>query len=187
MAKRGSWARSNRSFVTAATPTVKDRVVQMAVKLVIEPLFEADFVPCSFGFRPEKTPRMALSIIAEKTQAGYTHVVDVDLKSYFDTISHELLLELVGRRVGDVKVLRLIRAWLKAGVMEEGKVTHPDRGSPQGGVISPLLSNIMLHEVDRQWCRGDGTMSHWVVLVRYADDSAPRAQRAEEGPMCVTT
>jgi retron-type reverse transcriptase len=79
---------------------------------------------------------MALSIIAEKTQAGYSHVVDVDLKSYFDTISHELLLELVGRRVGDVGVLRLIRAWLKAGVMEEGKVTHPDRGSPQGGVVT---------------------------------------------------
>jgi RNA-directed DNA polymerase len=151
-------------------PTVKDRTIQMAVKLVIEPLFEADFVPCSFGFRPEKTPRMALSIIAEKTQAGYTHVVDVDLKSYFDTISHELLLELVERRVGDVRVVRLIRAWLKAGVLEEGRVTHPDRGSPQGGVVSPLLSNVMLHEVDRQWCRGDGTMSHAVVLVRYADD-----------------
>ena len=151
-------------------PTVKDRVVQMAVKLVIEPLFEADFVPCSFGFRPEKTPRMALSIIAERTQAGYTHVVDVDLKSYFDTIDHELLLQLVSRRVGDVRVLRLIRAWLKAGVMEEGKVTHPDRGSPQGGVISPLLSNIVLHEVDRQWCRDDGTMIHSIVLVRYADD-----------------
>ena len=111
---------------------------------------------------------MALSIIAEKTQAGYSHVVDVDLKSYFDTISHELLLELVGRRVGDVRVIRLIRAWLKAGVLEEGRVTHPDRGSPQGGVVSPLLSNVMLHEVDRQWCRGDGTMSHSVVLVRYA-------------------
>jgi len=151
-------------------PTVKDRTVQMAVKLVIEPLFEADFVPCSFGFRPEKTPRMALSIIAEKTQAGYSHVVDVDLKSYFDTIDHELLMELVGRRVGDVRVLRLIRAWLKAGVLEDGKVSHPDRGSPQGGVVSPLLSNIVLHEVDRQWCRGDGTMSNSVVLVRYADD-----------------
>jgi len=161
-------------------PTVKDRVIQMAVKLVIEPLFEADFVPCSFGFRPEKTPRMALSIIAEKTQAGYTHVVDVDLKSYFDTISHELLLELVERRVGDVQVVRLIRAWLKAGVMEEGKVTHPDRGSPQGGVISPLLSNIMLHEVDRQWCRGDGTMSHSVVLVRYADDMVLLARTESE-------
>jgi RNA-directed DNA polymerase len=161
-------------------PTVKDRVIQMAVKLVIEPLFEADFAPCSFGFRPKKTPRMALSIIAEKTQAGYAHVVDVDLKSYFDTIDHELLMQLVGRRVGDVRVLRLIRAWLKAGVMEEGKVTHPVRGSPQGGVISPLLSNIVLHEVDRQWCRGDGAMIHGVVLVRYADDMVRLARTESE-------
>ncbi len=161
-------------------PTVKDRTIQMAVKLVIEPLFEADFVPCSFGFRPEKTPRMALSIIAEKTQAGYSHVVDVDLKSYFDTISHELLLELVERRVGDVRVVRLIRAWLKAGVLEEGRVTRPDRGAPQGGVVSPLLSNVMLHEVDRQWCRGDGTMSHSVVLVRYADDMVLLARTESE-------
>jgi RNA-directed DNA polymerase len=79
-------------------------------------------------------------------------------------------MQLVGRRVRDVRVLRLIRAWLNAGVMEEGKVTHPDRGSPQGGVISPLLSNIVLHEVDRQWCRSDGTMINSGVLVRYADD-----------------
>src|SRR5207248_11618347 len=77
-------------------------------------------------------------------------------------------------------VMRLIRAWLKAGVMEEGKVTHPDRGSPQGGVVSPLLSNIMLHEVDRQWCRGDGTMSHSVVLVRYADDMVLLARTESE-------
>ena len=105
-------------------PTVKDRVVQMAVKLVIEPLFEADFMPCSFGFRPKRTPRMALSTIVQSVNDGYSFVVDVDLKSYFDTISHELLLELVERRVGDVQVLRLIRAWLKAGVMEEGKVTR---------------------------------------------------------------
>ena len=113
---------------------------------------------------------MALSTIVQSVNDGYSFVVDVDLKSYFDTISHELLLGLVERRVGDVQVLRLIRAWLKAGVLEEGKVTRPDRGSPQGGVVSPLLSNIMLHEVDRQWCRGDGTMSHSVVLIRYADD-----------------
>src|SRR6516225_3219612 len=151
-------------------PTVKDRVVQMAVKLVIEPLFEAGFMPCSFGFRPKKTPRMALGAIVQSVSEGYAFVVDVDLKSYFDTISHELLLELVERRVGDVQVLRLIRAWLKAGVMEEGKVTHPDRGSPQGGVISPTLSNIFLHEVDRQWCRSDGVALGDVRLVRYADD-----------------
>jgi len=113
-------------------PTVKDRVVQMAVKLVIEPLFEADFQPCSFGFRPQKTTRQALDAIVRSLNADYSYVVDVDLKSYFDTIDHDLLMQMVERRVGDVRVLRLIRAWLKAGVMEEGKVTNPDRGSPQG-------------------------------------------------------
>ena len=161
-------------------PTVKDRVVQMAVKLVIEPLFEADFMPCSFGFRPKKTPRMALSAIVQSVNEGYSFVVDVDLKSYFDTISHELLLELVERRVGDVQVMRLIRAWLKAGVMEEGKVTHPDRGSPQGGVISPTLSNIFLHEVDRQWCRSDGVALADVRLVRYADDMVLLARTEQQ-------
>lgn len=161
-------------------PTVKDRVVQMAVKLVIEPLFEADFMPCSFGFRPKKTPRMALSAIVQSVNEGYSFVVDVDLKSYFDTISHELLMRLVERRVGDVQVLRLIRAWLKAGVMEEGKVTHPDRGSPQGGVISPTLSNIFLHEVDRQWCRSDGVATGKVRLVRYADDMVLMARTERE-------
>ncbi len=157
-----------------------DRVVQMAVKLVIEPLFEADFMPCSFGFRPKKTPRMALGAIVQSVNGGYSFVVDVDLKSYFDTISHELLLELVERRVGDIQVLRLIRAWLKAGVMEEGKVTHPDRGSPQGGVISPTLSNIFLHEVDRQWCRSDGVALGNVRLVRYADDMVLLARTEQQ-------
>lgn len=151
-------------------PTVKDRVVQMAVKIVIEPLFEADFMPCSFGFRPKRTARMALSAIVQSVNEEFLHVVDVDLKSYFDTIDHQLLMRLVERRVGDVRVLRLIRAWLKAGVLEEGKVTHPDRGSPQGGVISPLLSNIFLHEVDRRWCRSDGVATGDVRMVRYADD-----------------
>ena len=93
---------------------------------------------------------MALGAIVASVNEGYLQVVDVDLKSYFDTIDHELLMRLVERRVGDIQILRLIRAWLKAGVMEEGKVTHPDRGSPQGGVISPLLSNIFLHESGRQ-------------------------------------
>src|SRR6204780_798675 len=161
-------------------PTVRDRVTQMAVKLVIEPLFEADFLPCSFGFRPKRTPRMPLSAIVKSINEGFSFVVDVDLKSYFDTISHELLLEFVERRVGDVSVLRLIRAWLKAGVMEEGKVSHPDRGSPQGGVISPLLSNIFLHEVDRKWCRSDGLRSGQVRLVRYADDMVLLARTERE-------
>lgn len=161
-------------------PTVKDRVVQMAVKLVIEPLFEADFLPCSFGFRPRKTTRMALKGIAEGLSCGFEHVVDVDLKSYFDTIDHDLLMERVGRRVGDVQVLRLVRAWLKAGVLEEGKLRHPDRGSPQGGVISPLLSNIMLHEVDRRWCDASGKAQAGVRLIRYADDMVLLARTGEE-------
>jgi len=159
-------------------PTVKDRVVQMAVKLVIEPLFEADFQPCSFGFRPKKNPRKALSAIVQSLNRGYSFVVDVDLKSYFDTIDHELLMQMVEKRVGDVRVLRLIRAWLKAGVMEDGKVTNPDRGSPQGGVISPLLSNIFLNAVDRQWC-GDANGGE-VRLIRYADDMVLLA-RTEQG------
>jgi RNA-directed DNA polymerase len=161
-------------------PTVKDRVVQMAVKIVIEPLFEADFLPCSFGFRPKRAPRMALSAIVQSVNEGCSQVVDVDLKSYFDTIDHQLLMRLVDRRVGDVQILRLIRAWLKAGVMEEGRVTHPDRGSPQGGVISPLLSNIFLHEVDRRWCRSDGVATGSVRLVRYADDMVLLAQTEQQ-------
>jgi len=161
-------------------PTVKDRVAQMAVKLVIEPLFEADFQPCSFGFRPKKNPRKALSAIVQSLNRGYSFVVDVDLKSYFDTIDHDLLMEMVERRVGDVKVLRLIRAWLKAGVMEDGKVRNPDRGSPQGGVISPLLSNIFLNEVDRQWCEAGDATGGEVRLVRYADDMVLLA-RTEQG------
>jgi group II intron reverse transcriptase/maturase len=160
-------------------PTVKDRVAQMAVKLVIEPLFEADFRPCSYGFRPKRTPRMALSEIVRSLKAGYTHVVDVDLKSYFDTIDHDLLMDLVSRRVGDLRTLRLIRAWLKAGVMEDGTVRHPDRGSPQGGVISPLLSNIVLHQVDRSWCAADGQGTTSVRLIRYADDMVLLAKTAE--------
>jgi len=160
-------------------PVVRDRVVQMAAKLVIEPLFEADFLPCSFGFRPQRTPRMALAEIVRSINAGYTHVVDVDLKSYFDTIDHSRLIKLVERRVGDVRILRLVRAWLKAGVMEEGKLTHPVRGSPQGGVISPLLSNIMLHEVDRQWSTMQGPAGRG-RLVRYADDMVLLARSQSE-------
>ena len=146
-------------------PAVRDRVVQMAAKLVIEPLFEADFLPFSYGFRPRKSARMALDAIVGSLKEGFSCVIDVDLKSYFDTIDHELLIKKVQRRVADVRVLRLIRAWLKAGVMEDGMVRNPLTGSPQGGVISPLLSNIFLHDIDRLWACPDK-----VRLIRYADD-----------------
>lgn len=146
-------------------PTLKDRVVQMAVKIVVEPLFEADFLSSSYGFRPKRSARMALAAIVAGVKAGYRQVVDVDIRKYFDSIDHDKLMELVERRVGDIQVLRLVRAWLKAGIMEDGRVRHPLKGTPQGGVISPLLANIYLHEVDKAW-RDD----HTVRMVRYADD-----------------
>lgn len=156
-------------------PTVKDRVVQMAVKLVIEPLFEADFLPCSYGFRPKCSPRQAVRTIVAGYRAGYRHVVDVDVQSYFDTIDHQQLMQLVKRRVTDKHILRLIRAWLRAGIIEDGQVRHPVRGTPQGGVISPLLSNLFLHEIDRQW-----SAHPRVILIRFADDMLLLTQTAQE-------
>jgi hypothetical protein len=132
-------------------PTVRDRVVQTAVKLVIEPLFEADFEECSYGFRPKRGAQDALDAIRKAGNAGHDWVVDADIEKYFDSIDHELLMKAVQKRVTDPKVLKLIRRWLKAGVMESGVVTEPERGTPQGGVISPLLSNIYLGDLDRTW------------------------------------
>ncbi len=132
-------------------PTVRDRVVQAAVKLVIEPIFEADFEECSYGFRPKRGAQDALEAIRKAGNAGHDWVVDADIEKYFDSIDHELLMEAVQKRVTDPKVLKLIRRWLKAGVMEDGRVSEPERGTPQGGVISPLLSNIYLGELDRRW------------------------------------
>jgi RNA-directed DNA polymerase len=148
-------------------PAVRDRVVQMATKIIIEPIFEADFHDCSHGFRPRRSVTDALEVIRLTGGRGHYHVVDADIQGYFDNIDHDQLMELLSRRISDRRVLKLLGQWLKAGVMEEGAVRTSSAGTPQGGVISPLLSNVYLNELDRIWTT---TCGHLGQLVRYADD-----------------
>jgi RNA-directed DNA polymerase len=149
-------------------PTVKDRVVQAACRKVIEPIFEADFQDCSHGFRPGRGAQAVHQGIGKDVYEGHNWVVDGDIRKYFDMIDQEKLMKLVELRISDRKVLKLIRGWLKAGVlMKDGRKEPTDRGTPQGGVISPLLSNIYLNLMDRLWCRKYADLGK---LYRYADD-----------------
>ena len=175
-------------------PTVRDRVAQMAVKLIIEPIFEADFCPNSYGFRPKKSAHEAVDDIANTLWAGYTQVIDADLAQYFDSIPHAPLLAVVAERIVDGGVLALLKQWLKAPIIsdeENGKRKTVGggqanrRGTPQGGVISPLLANCYLHLLDRIWQRHRLKDRLGAHLVRYADDFVVLCQRGVEAPLSV--
>jgi group II intron reverse transcriptase/maturase len=156
-------------------PTVKERVVQMATKLVIEPIFEADFQENSYGFRPKRNAHQAMDDLSLQLRMGKAQVIDADISKYFDTIPHDKLLGLVAKRVVDKNILWLIKQWLKAPVVEEGedgkkRYEGNEKGTPQGGVISPLLANIYLNVLDKVW-KTKGVEERWGArLIRYADD-----------------
>ncbi|MEV5544151.1 group II intron reverse transcriptase/maturase [Saccharopolyspora shandongensis] len=159
--------------------SVRDRVVQQALKIVLEPIWEADFLPCSYGFRPKRDAHQALRAMREAIRAGRTWVVDADIDSFFDRLGHDLVLECLRERIGDRRVLKLIRSILSAGVMDGTTLSVTNEGAPQGGPLSPLMANAVLHRLDREWQQRYRRLG---VLIRYADDEViccPTRERAE--------
>jgi group II intron reverse transcriptase/maturase len=172
-------------------PTIRDRVVQTATKIVLEPIFEADFCDCSYGFRPKRTAQQAIDKIADSMRQGYTLVIDADVTKCFDTIPHAKLLATVAERIADGAVLHLLKLWLKASVVmdKNGKRRNLEggrqnrKGTPQGGVISPLLANLYLNLLDRNWERQRIEHRHQARLVRYADDFVVLCRKQAQAPM----
>ena len=195
--KQGSWRPlpARRVFIPKpgkpserrplSIPAVRDRVVQAATKTVIEPIFEADMLECSFGFRPRRSAHDALQVLVDEAWRGRRWVAESDIANCFEAIPHSGLMTAIEERISDRHVLKLLRAMLRAGVMMDGAVTRSDTGAPQGGVLSPCLANVYLHRLDRQWAdRGTG------VLVRYADDLLAMCrtrQEAERALSALTT
>lgn len=165
---------------------VRDRVVQQAIKIVIEPIVEADFLPCSFGFRPKRSAHQAVQAMREAVREGRTWVVDADIESFFDRLGFDLVLECLRERISDRKVLKLIRMILGAGVLDGASLSHPTEGSPQGGPLSPVLANVVLHRLDRAWAQQHRRLG---TLIRYADDvcvCCPTQQRAQAAMAALT-
>jgi group II intron reverse transcriptase/maturase len=156
-------------------PAVRDRIVQAAVKIVLEPVFEADFLPCSFGFRPRRSAHDALQVLIDESWQGRRWVVETDIASCFESIPHDRLMQAVTERVCDQSVLALVRTLLRSGVMEDGLLRRRASGTPQGGPLSPLLCNVYLHRLDRAWQAGEHG-----VLVRYADDAIVMCRTREQ-------
>jgi len=163
--------KANGKLRPLGIPIVRDRVVQGAVKLILAPIFEANFMAESYGYRPKRSSQDALKAMRKWVTYGYATVIDADLSAYFDTLDHALLLKLIQRRVRDKWVLRLIRRWLKCSIFEQDKTFLADKGTPQGGVLSPLLANIYLHPLDKYWAERHPETK----LVRYCDGTPVQA------------
>jgi RNA-directed DNA polymerase len=178
-------------------PEICDRIVQEALRMILEPIWEADFSQYSYGFRPDRSTKDAVAYIGSRLttrhSTGYGWIVEGDIQSFFDTIDHYKLMQLVRKRIKDEKILDLIWHFLRAGIMEQGNFRHSILGTPQGGIISPLLANIYLHELDRYMERYTAPKHHArerrkrqglanFLYVRYADDGAPR-RRGKEAAM----